>query len=140
MKMKRMSKFLSLLLLVGMLLSLLPAAALAADDAAWTEVTWAEISADDTVAITMSKDGTTWILPNAATGKTPAAVVASFGDDGALQADASAYGWTIRAFGDGRSIGSANGYLNPGSANNGLRANGAETAWNLSWRDMMTAR
>ena len=65
MMIKKMSKLLSVMLLLGMLLSLVPAAAFAADDSAsWEPVTLESITPDDTVAITMSKDGTTWALPS----------------------------------------------------------------------------
>ena len=140
MMIKKMSKLLSVVLLLSMLLSLVPAAAFAADgSASWEKADLESILPGDTVAITMSKDGTTWILPNAATGKTPAADAASFAADGSLDADAAAYGWTIKAVDGGYTIGSANGFLNPGTANNGLRANGRSNDWyGFAWGGMKT--
>ena len=49
---------LSLLLAVVMVLSMVPAAVFATDSATtWTKVDFSAITAEDTVAITMSKDG-----------------------------------------------------------------------------------
>ena len=56
MKYRRTSRLLSIVLLVAMLLTLMPATALAEDAATtttWTQASLADITADDTVAITM---------------------------------------------------------------------------------------
>ena len=94
MKMKKLSKLLSLLLLVGMLFSMLPATALAADgDETWTKVGLAEVTAGDTVAITMSKNGTTWLLPTKGEGGDgqPLAVTASVSGNTLTTANSAVY-------------------------------------------------
>ena len=66
MKMRGHSRrLLSVLLALVMLLSLLPTAVLAADPTSgtWKKIAFADITADDNVAITMTKDKTTWVLP-----------------------------------------------------------------------------
>ena len=66
MKGRTSKRILSALLSLVMLLSLLPVAAFADDSATtatWTEVAFSDITATDTVAITMTKGDTTWVLP-----------------------------------------------------------------------------
>ena len=61
---RTLSRGLSLLLAVVMVLSMVPAAVFATDTATtWTKVPFSAITAEDTVAITMSKDGVTYVLP-----------------------------------------------------------------------------
>ena len=68
MKLKR-GRILSWLLLVAMVLSLLPAAAFAEETTAWSQIAFADITAEDTVAITMTDaEGITYVLPTVATG------------------------------------------------------------------------
>ncbi|MGX8692255.1 MAG: InlB B-repeat-containing protein [Clostridia bacterium] len=132
MMIKRKNKLLALALLLGMLLSLLPAAALAAENGTrWEMVAPGDVAEGDIVAITVSKDGTTWILPNEATEQAPAAAEASFSEDGTLCADEAVFGWTIKAAEGGFSIGSANGFLDPGTEEKGLTTNGTETVWTV---------
>ena len=67
---KRTTRCLALLLAVVMILSVMPVA-MAAETAktTWTKVDLKDIKATDTVAITMTKDKTTWILPTTGAGK-----------------------------------------------------------------------
>ena len=60
------TRLLSALLSLVMLVSLLPVSVFAAEPEAgtWTKVELADITADDTVAITMTKGDSTWVLPN----------------------------------------------------------------------------
>ena len=125
-------KLLSLLLTLGMIFTMLPMSVWAEDTSSntWTEVAWADITADDTIAITMTKDGITYVLPTAATGRTPAPDVATLTDN-VLEADSAAYGWIVEAATGGIALKGQDGYLNPGTTNSGLRANGTSTAWTL---------
>ena len=60
------TRLLSALLSLVMLVSVLPVSVFAAEPEAgtWTKVELADITADDTVAITMTKGDSTWVLPN----------------------------------------------------------------------------
>ena len=137
MMIKKMSKLLSVMLLLGMLLSLVPAAAFAADgNATWEPVALADITADDVVAITMSKDGTTWALPSANTSGAPAAAVVTE-TDGKLTVSEADYGWTVstvayEGFADAgrRFTNAAGGMLYITANNNGVRIG---TPTNTDW-------
>ena len=118
-----------LIMMIGMMISALPVRVHAEGETdAWTKVSFDEISDGDVIAVTMSKDDNTWILPNAATGRTPAADTATVSGD-VLTADPDTHGWTFKKADGGYTIGNENGYLNPGTANNGLRANGESAVW-----------
>ena len=74
------SRALALLLAMVMVLSMIPVTAFAEGNATtWTKVDFSAITAEDTVAITMSKDGVTYVLPNIAEGSSgqPMAAVAT---------------------------------------------------------------
>ena len=135
MMIKKMSKLLSVMLLLGMLLSLVPAAAFAADDSAsWEKVDLESILAGDTVAITMSKDGTTWILPTTAAGGKgqPLADSATLTDN-TLSADSAAYGWKLTAADGGYTIQTAGGaYLYLTADNNGVRIGDTAAVWSVT--------
>ena len=61
------SRALALLLAMVMVLSMIPVTAFAEGNATtWTKVDFSAITAEDTVAITMTKDGTTYVLPTIA--------------------------------------------------------------------------
>ena len=124
-----LSRFLLVMLAaLSMMISLLPVRVHAEVSSDWTETAFTEIADGDVIALTMSKEDTVWILPTAATGRTPAAETASL-SDGVLSADPQAYGWVFNTAEGGVTIGNANGYLNPGSANNGLRSDGDSCVW-----------
>ncbi len=97
MKYRRTSRFLSIVLLVAMVLTLMPTAAFAEDNATttWIQTTLADITSGDTVAITMSKDGNTWLLPTSAQDQ-PLAVSATV-EGNVLTANGTAedFGWKI---------------------------------------------
>ena len=85
-------KLLSLLLTLGMILTMLPMGVWAEDTSSntWTEVAWADITADDTIAITMTTSGgTSYVLPSAAATKAPTATVVDL-TSGTLTAPPSA--------------------------------------------------
>lgn len=118
-----------MVMMFAMMMSVLPVRVSAESSPTdWTPVTFSEIADGDHIAVTMSKDSSAWILPAAATGKTPAPDTASV-TDGALTADPNAYAWTFTAAEGGFTLGSSGGYLNSGNSNNGLRANGEAAVW-----------
>ena len=145
---KRMSKVLSIVLLLGMLLSLMPASAFAEDiriiddfddvanaEDSWQKVELADITASDTVAITMTKGETTWILPTTGAGSQgqPLAVAAAVSGD-TLTADSEAYGWKMTAVeSGGYYIQTADGkYLYTTATNNGMRIGSTSAVWSLT--------
>ena len=117
------------IMMIGMMVSVFPAR-VHAESSDWTPLSYTEISDGDVIAVTMAKDESVWILPTAATGRTPAADTAAVAG-GVISASRSAYGWTFKTAEGGFTIAGSEGYLNSGGANNGLRANGAETVWTL---------
>ena len=69
-------KVLSCLLIIALSFSMLPLTASAEESAAtaWTKISLEDISRDDTVAVTMTKDNVTYVLPHGREGLTvPAA-------------------------------------------------------------------
>ena len=98
-------RFLCLLLTVLMLVSLFPTAALAAEveTSTWEKVDFDKITADDVVAITMTKGSDTWALPTAGKGGNgqPLAVAATVdGDKLSIDGAKDDFGWTITANSD----------------------------------------
>ena len=72
MRTQKRTRLLSALMALLMVFSLLPASALAADaSSTWEAVDLTDIKETDTVAITMTKDNTTWVLPAAESSKQP---------------------------------------------------------------------
>ena len=132
MKQQTLKKILSVLLALFMAfqnLQVVPTRA-ADDESTWVKTTWSEITDGDVIAVTMSKNGKTWVLPNAATGSTPAIAEATFEND-VLNVDPALYGWTAETSESGFALKGSGGYLNPGKKNNELRANGASTPWTM---------
>ena len=104
MKKRRTSRFLAIVLLVAMTLSLMPTTmAYAEESTTWTQTTLDQITADDTIAITMtSSSGTTYVLPTAAADSTgPKAEEVTPDGTTLTLGSADAYGWTIVPGGDG---------------------------------------
>ena len=148
MKGRTSKRLLSALLSLVMLLSLLPVAAFATEPAApktatWTKVALSDIAATDTVAITMTKDNTTWVLPTTGEGskKQPLAVTATVAD-GKLTTSGSAekYGWAITATESGYHIKTGTNYLYLTADNNGMRIGSTEMVWSLSDDGYLTAK
>ncbi len=128
-----LKKVISVILAVMMLMSTLTVLGFAADTDAqtWTKVALSEITSDDKIAITMTKDGTTWVLPAATTSSAPAAIVATVDGD-TLTTDAADYSWTIDETDGGYHITNADGkYLYTTNANNGVRVGNTEIVWSL---------
>lgn len=137
------SRFLAALLAVVMVFSMLPTLALAADSATWTKVELADIQPTDTVAITMTKDGTTWVLPTTAAGSSGQPLATDTGTiDGTTlttAGDSSAFGWTITSTDGGYYIKTGDNYLYLTAANNGMRIGGTEIVWSVSEEGYLSA-
>ena len=122
-------KVLSAVLVFAMIFCLLPAGTVRAEEngSTWTEVTdiAAAAASEKSIAITMTKGSTTWVLPSATTSSAPsAAYTGTIGSDGKLTANGleSAFGWTVTSEEGGYIIKNADGkYLYITAANNGVR-------------------
>ena len=139
MKGRTSKRILSALLSLVMLLSLLPVSVFATETettATWTKVALSDIAATDTVAITMTKDGTTWVLPTTGEGskKQPLAVTATVADGKLTTSGGDKYGWTITAVEGGYHIKTGSSFLYLTAANNGMRV------WSLSDDGYLTAK
>ena len=147
MKGRTSKRILSALLSLVMLLSLLPVSVFATETAeskaTWTKVALSDIAATDTVAITMTKDKDTWVLPTTGEGskKQPLAITATVAD-GKLTTSGSAekYGWTITAVEGGYHIKTGSKFLYLTAANNGMRIGSTEMVWSLSDDGYLTAK
>ena len=134
MKMRGHSRrLLSVLLALVMLLSLLPTAVLAADPTpgTWKKIAFADITADDTVAITMTKDKTTWVLPNDGTAQKAApAITGTVSGDTLTTTSDSQFGWKVIKSTDTFQLASASDntkYLYSTDKNNGIRQGKGES-------------
>ncbi len=126
MRKRTTSKILSLLLAACMLFSLFPVSIFAedTDSATWTKTTLNEITSEDTVAITMSKDGTTWVLPTKGNGSQgqPLAVTGTVeGTTLTTQGASAEFGWTVSKSDTGCTFSCQNRYLYVTATNNGVR-------------------
>ena len=116
-----------------MLLSLLPTAVLAADPTSgtWKKIAFADITADDTVAITMTKDKTTWVLPNDGTAQKAApAITGTVSGDTLTTTSESQFGWKAIKSTDTFQLVSASDntkYLYSTDKNNGIRQGKGES-------------
>ena len=134
MKMRGHSRrLLSVLLALVMLLSLLPTAVLAADPTpgTWKKVAFADITADDTIAITMTKDKTTWVLPNDGTAQKAApAITGTVSGDTLTTTSESQFGWKVVKSTDTFQLISdsdSTKYLYSTTSNNGIRQGKGES-------------
>ena len=134
MKMRGHSRrLLSVLLALVMLLSLLPTAVLAADPTpgTWKKIAFADITADDTVAITMTKDKTTWVLPNDGTAQKAApAITGTVSGNTLTTASEALFGWKVVKSADTFQLISASDstkYLYSTDKNNGIRQGKGES-------------
>ena len=116
-----------------MLLSLLPTAVLAADPTpgTWKKIAFADITAGDTVAITMTKDKTTWVLPNDGTAQKAApAITGTVSGDTLTTTSESQFGWKVVKSADTFQLVSASDntkYLYSTDKNNGIRQGKGES-------------
>ena len=126
-------RLLSVLLALVMLLSLLPTAVLAADPTpgTWKKIAFADITADDTVAITMTKDKTTWVLPNDGTAQKAApAITGTVSGNTLTTASEALFGWKVVKSADTFQLISASDstkYLYSTDKNNGIRQGKGES-------------
>ena len=103
--------------------------------ATWTKAELADITDTDTVAITMTKDGTTWVLPVVGEGSKgqPLATYTGTIDGNTLTTDASeTYSWNITATEGGYYIKTGESYLYVTADNNGVRIGSTAAVWNVA--------
>ena len=134
MKATKGKRILCALLSLIMALSLLPMSVFAddaAEPATWKKVAFADITADDTIAITMTKGDTTWVLPsNGDAKKAAAAITGTVDKDTLTTAAPNDYGWKVVKSTDTFQLVSAadsGKYLYSTSANNGIRQGSGES-------------
>lgn len=130
-------RLLSLLLAVVLCLSLVPLTVFAEGEGqTWTKVELADITDTDTIAITMSKNGTTWVLPTTGDGSKgqPLAVTGQVSENTLTTAGTSGYGWNIvKTAVDGiYNIMTGRSYLYVTAANNGVRIGNTVATWKVS--------
>ena len=118
-----------------MLVSLLPVSVFAAEPEAgtWTKVELADITADDTVAITMTKGDSTWVLPNNGDAKAAAkAITGTVSGNTLTTSEKDLFGWKVVKGADSfQLVSAATGkYLYSTSSNNGIRQGTGE---NRDW-------
>ena len=129
------TRLLSALLSLVMLVSLLPVSVFAAEPEAgtWTKVELADITADDTVAITMTKGDSTWVLPNNGDAKAAAkAITGTVSGNTLTTSEKALFGWKVVKGTDSfQLVSAATGkYLYSTSSNNGIRQGTGE---NRDW-------
>lgn len=126
-------RLLSVLLALVMLLSLLPTAVFAADPTpgTWKKIALADITAGDTVAITMTKGETTWALPNNGDATSAAKAMAATVSGNTLTTTSEAlFGWKVVKSADTFQLISASDstkYLYSINNNNGIRQGKGES-------------
>jgi len=129
------TRLLSALLSLVMLVSLLPVSVFAAEPEAgtWTKVELDDITADDTVAITMTKGDSTWVLPNNGDAKAAAkAITGTVSGNTLTTSEKDLFGWKVVKGADSfQLVSAATGkYLYSTSSNNGIRQGTGE---NRDW-------
>lgn len=140
---KRTTRCLALLLAVVMVLSVMPVAmAEETTQTTWTKTTLSDIKEADTIAITMTKDNKTWILPTTGEGskKQPLATEVAVKGDTLTTSGSNGFGWTIAATKDGYHIKTGSKYLYLTAENNGMRIGSTISVWSLSTDNYLTAK
>ncbi len=136
-------RLLALLLAVVMVIAMLPLSAVAAPEAAtWTKVALADIKESDTIAITMTKGDTTWLLPTTEATKAPPVAEVAVIKSGKLETSSSdTYGWTLAKSGkSGYTIKAGGNYLCiTGKKANTLRVTNQSAVWVLDGSYLKTA-
>ena len=130
-------RILSLALIVCMMLALVPVTAQISVNAAsytWTKVSLSEISANDTIAITMTKGTSTWALTNNnGASKAPTAQAVEVSDNTMTSASSDNIAWNISKSGNNLTIyvsGSTTNWLYSTNTNNGTRVgNNTNKTW-----------
>ncbi len=107
-----------------------------AGEGAWVKVDFADIQSADTIAITMTKDGTTQILPNVGEGSSGQPMAGTVGTISgttlATDADASTIAWNIVSADGGYYIMAGEKYLYSTSSNNGIRIGSTVALWSIA--------
>ncbi len=132
--MKRI-RILSWVLVLAMVLSVFPSVSFAREGSTlWTKISFADIKAEDTVAITMTKDATTYVLPTLGAGGSgqPLAVQATMdGNVLSTVGTSTDYGWTVSPAEGGYTLQAVSGYLYIEATNNGVRMGDTAAVWTL---------
>ena len=141
MKGKRTSRILSIVLLVAMMLTLMPATAFASTVTTWTETSLEDIAEGDTIAITMKVGDVYYVLPTRGAGNDgqPLAIETGTVSEGVLSTEAGAadLGWTVKAVEGGYTISTSAGLLlRVENVNNGVRI-GEDTTGSV-WNQVTT--
>lgn len=100
----------------------------------WSQVALADIQNTDTIAITMTKDGTTWVLPSVGEGskKQPLATYTGTIDGTTMTTDGyETFGWSITAVEGGYHIKNGEKYLYVTANNNGVRIGNTAAVWSV---------
>ena len=143
MKTRIPGRLLALLLAAVMVIAMLPLSAVAAPEAAtWTKVALADIKESDTIAITMTKGDTTWLLPTTEATKAPPVAEVAVIKSGKLETSSSdTYGWTLAKSGkSGYTIKAGGNYLCiTGKKANTLRVTNQSAVWELDGTYLKTA-
>ena len=140
---KRITRCLALLLAVVMVLSVMPIAmAEETTQTTWTKTTLSDIKEADTIAITMTKDNKTWILPTTGEGKRnqPLAIEVAVKGSTLTTSGSNGFGWKIAATEGGYHIKTGSKYLYLTADNNGMRIGTTECVWSLSTDSYLTAK
>ena len=141
MKHSNFSRALSLVLALVMVLSMLPASVFASDSAVWTKVDAADITADDTIMVTMTNpNGVTYALYTVQSGtKGNDALVVTVNGDTITTTGTADYGWTVTPVDGGYTLSVDAGYLYTTAANNGVRVGDTAAVWAIDGNYLSTA-
>ncbi len=140
MRRTKLSRLLSLVLAVVMVLSMAPAGVFAAETATWTKVDPAAVTAEDTIMVTMTNaSGTTYALYTAQSGSkgNDAKVVTVTGDTITTEGTAD-YGWTITSAEGGYILSVGEEHLYTIDSNNGVRMGDTQAVWAIDGNYLST--
>ncbi len=134
MNVKLGSRFLSLMLALVMVISMLPVSVFAAETATWTKVDLADITAEDTIMVTMTNpNDVTYALYTVQSGSQGnEAKVVTVADDTITTEGSSDYGWTITPVEGGHTLSVGELYLYTIANNNGVRMGDTQSVWSVS--------
>ncbi len=141
MKHSNFSRALAFVLALVMVLSMAPAAVFASDSAVWTRVDAADITADDTIMVTMTNpNGVTYALYTVQSGsKGNDALVVTVDGDTITTTGTADYGWTVTPVDGGYTLSVDAGYLYTTAANNGVRIGSTAAVWAIDGNYLSTA-
>ncbi len=141
MRRTKLSRCLSLVLAFVMVLSMVPAGVLAAEPATWARVDLADITAEDTIMVTMTNpNGVTYALHTVQSGsKGNDAKVVTVTDDTVTTDTVADYGWTVTPVEGGYTLKAGEAYLYTEDANNGVRMGDTQAVWAVDGNYLSTS-